>query len=48
MVRRSLRVAKDLRMPQFEMQKITVTKCHEANHIGKSSGGAAIVWLGGL
>ena len=28
-------VAKDLRMPQFEMQKITTSKCHEENHMGK-------------
>ena len=28
-------VAEDLRMPQFEMQKITMNKCHETNHMGK-------------
>ena len=28
-------VAEDLRMPQFEMQKITTNKCHETNHMGK-------------
>lgn len=28
-------VAKDLRMPQFEMQKITTNRCHETNHMGK-------------
>ena len=28
-------VAKDLRMPQFEMQKITTNRCHERNHMGK-------------
>ena len=29
-------VAEDLRMPQFEMQKIANEKCHETNHMGKS------------
>ena len=28
-------VAQDLRMPQFEMQKITTNRCHETNHMGK-------------
>ena len=28
-------VADDLRMPQFEMQKIASDKCHETNHMGK-------------
>ena len=28
-------VAEDLRMPQFEMQKITTNMCHETNHMGK-------------
>ena len=28
-------VADDLRMPQFEMQKITTNRCHERNHMGK-------------
>ena len=28
-------VAEDLRMPQFEMQKITNDMCHETNHMGK-------------
>ena len=28
-------VADDLRMPQFEMQKIENDKCHETNHMGK-------------
>ena len=28
-------VAEDLRMPQFEMQKITTNKCHETNHMGE-------------
>ena len=28
-------VAEDLRMPQFEMQKISSDKCHETNHMGK-------------
>ena len=30
-------VADDLRMPQFEMQKITTNKCHETNHMGNYS-----------
>ena len=29
-------VAEDLRMPQFEMQKIANEKCHETNHMGKN------------
>jgi hypothetical protein len=28
-------VAKDLRMPQFVMQKITTSRCHEENHMGE-------------
>ena len=32
---KSVSVARDLRMPQFEMQKITTNKCHEENHMGK-------------
>ena len=31
----SVSVAKDLKMPQFEMQKITTNKCHEENHMGE-------------
>ena len=27
-------VARDLRLPQFEMQKITTNRCHETNHMG--------------
>ena len=27
-------VAEDLKMPQFEMQKVTTNKCHETNHMG--------------
>jgi len=30
-------VAEDLRMPQFEMQKIANEKCHETNHMGNYS-----------
>ena len=30
-------VAEDLKMPQFEMQKVTTNKCHETNHMGKNS-----------
>jgi len=30
-------VADDLRMPQFEMQKIASDKCHETNHMGNYS-----------
>jgi hypothetical protein len=29
-------VAEDLRMPQFEMMKITTNRCHETNHMGES------------
>ena len=29
-------VARDLRLPQFEMQKITTNRCHETNHMGKN------------
>ena len=29
-------VAEDLRMPQFEMQKITTNLCHETKYMGKS------------
>ena len=28
-------VAQDLRLPQFEMEKITTNRCHETNHMGK-------------
>ena len=34
-------VARDLRLPQFEMQKITTNRCHETNHMGKVM---MIVW----
>ena len=27
-------VARDLRLPQFEMQKITTNRCSETNHMG--------------
>jgi len=30
-------VAEDLKMPQFEMQKVTTNKCHETNHMGNYS-----------
>ena len=30
-------VAEDLRMPQFEMKKITTAMCHETNHMGNYS-----------
>ncbi|XP_040574378.1 glycine receptor subunit alpha-3 [Lepeophtheirus salmonis] len=33
----SVTVAKDLRMPQFEMTKITTNRCHETNHMGNYS-----------
>ncbi len=32
---KSVSVAHDLRMPQFELQKITTNNCHEENHMGK-------------
>ena len=28
-------VARDLRLPQFEMQKITTNRCSETNHMGR-------------
>ena len=30
----SVSVAQDLRMPQFEMQRIRTNRCHETNHMG--------------
>ena len=32
---KSVSVARDLKMPQFEMQRITTNKCHEENHMGE-------------
>ena len=38
-VEESVTVAKDLKMPQFTLEKVTAKQCDDYNHMGEYQGG---------